>query len=65
MTLYQILTTYIVPQFCDLAQLDGYGENVFYKVFVWTISIALVHFFVSLPYMLLLKLCRYKGWFKR
>ena len=60
MTLYELFSIYIMPHLVDLTLFDGIAESVFYQVFVWTISIITVHVFVVLPYMLMLKLIKYR-----
>ena len=60
MTLYELFTMYIMPYLVDMTLFDGVAETVFYQVFVWAISIIVVHLFVVLPYMLMMKLIRYR-----
>ena len=60
MTLYELFTVYILPHLVDMTLFDGVAESVFYQVFVWAISIILVHLFIVLPYMLVMKLIRYR-----
>ena len=60
MTLYELFTVYILPHLVDMNLFDGVAESVFYQVFVWTISILVVHLFIVLPYMLMMKLIRYR-----
>ena len=60
MTLYELFTVYILPHIVDMNLFDGVAESVFYQVFVWAISIILVHCFIVLPYMLLMKLIKYR-----
>ena len=60
MTLYELFSIYIMPHLVDLTLFEGVSETVFYQVFVWAISIIVVHLFVVLPYMLIMKLIRYR-----
>lgn len=60
MTLYELFSLYIMPHLVDLTLFEGVAESVFYQVFVWTISLIVVHVFVVLPYMVTLKLIKYR-----
>ena len=60
MTLYELFSTYIMQHLVDTTLFGGVAESVFYQVFVWTISIIVIHCAVVLPYMLMMKLIRYR-----
>lgn len=68
MTLYELFEIYILPHIVDLNLFGGIASDVFYRVFVVAVSCILVHCFVVLPYMGLLKLIKYRPtwwWRKR
>lgn len=65
MTFYDILRTYILPPMGDLTLYDGYGEKALYYIFTTAVCAIAVHFFLVVPYKLVLRLVRYKGWLKR
>ena len=65
MTLYEILTTYIMPSMGDLTLYDGYGAKVFYYIFITAVSALCVHFFVCVPYHFILRFMKYKGWLRK
>ena len=60
MTLYDLFSTYIMPHLVDTTLFGGVAENVFYQIFVWTISIVVIHSMIVLPYMCLMKLVHYR-----
>lgn len=62
MTLYQLYVTYIMPHLVDLSLYEGFGSEVFYKVFAVAVAVVITHFVVIVPYRLILKLCGYKPW---
>ena len=67
MTLYELFTVYILPHIVDMTLFEGVAESVFYRIFVTTISIIIVHLFIVLPYLLMLKLIKYRPtwWWRR
>ena len=59
MSLYDLLMTYIMPYLVDLSRFET-GEQTFYGIFVFLISLVICHFVIVVPYSIVLWLCRYK-----
>lgn len=61
MTLYNWITSLLLPIFGDISQVEG-ALDTFGKIFWLVLSCVVVHFCVYVPYRLVLHLLRYRRW---
>lgn len=61
MSFYELLTTFIMPHLVDVNLFGGVCSQTFYELFVMACSGIVIHFWLFVPYTLILRLTGYKS----